>query len=309
MPGELENNQTRDAVSEPGPTKTRNAVSEPDATKSRDAVSVSDKPRKLNREQRIRADMEALGVYSPAFDTTIHALAVTERRLSRAEKEWKRNGGKTVSEQVNRTGAKYTAKDPYYTVVESLRRDVTSLQNQLGLTPAGLARARTKKNAASMSGPSLLETLLDDARAYALDNAAQFQNDVDNYVNGVLSGETVACREIVQACERYQRDLQNPKWDFRPEPANEIIGIIETTICHKQGEFLDATPLRGTPFLLLPYHKFIIYNLFGFYIAGTKERRFKEAVDFVPRKNIKTTFAVALAWAVALYERKSGSKV
>ena len=32
-------------------------------------------------------------------------------------------------------------------------------------------------------------------------------------------------------------------------------------------------------------------------------------MDFVPRKNIKTTFAAALAWALALYERRSGSKV
>ena len=279
-------------------------------SQTRDAVSAPDaKPRKPNREQRIRADMESLGVYSPAFDNIIHALAVTERRLSRAEKDWKKHGGLTVSEQTNRTGAKYTAKDPYYTVVESLRRDVTALQNQLGLTPAGLARARTKKNAASMSGASLLDTLLEDAHAYALDNAAQFQNDVDSYVNGVLSGEIIACREIVQACERYQRDLQNTRWDFRPEPANEIIAIIETTICHKQGEFLDASPLRGTPFFLLPYHKFIIYNLFGFYLSGTKERRFKEALDFVPRKNVKTTFAVALAWAIGLHESKSGSKV
>ena len=47
----------------------------------------------------------------------------------------------------------------------------------------------------------------------------------------------------------------------------------------------------------------------GFYIAGTKERRFKEALDFVPRKNIKTTFAAALAWALALYECRSGSSV
>ena len=68
-------------------------------------------------------------------------------------------------------------------------------------------------------------------------------------------------------------------------------------------------PLRGTPFLLLPYHKFIIYNIMGFYLRGSQERRFKEALDFVPRKNIKTTFAAALAWALALYERRSGSMV
>ena len=264
----------------------------------------------MNREQKIKADMESLGVYSPVFDKAIHDLAVAERRLSRAEKDWKAHGSLTVSEQTNKTGAKYTAKDPYYSVVETMRRDVSALRNQLGLTPAGLARARTKKNqAASLSGPSAIESLLADAHAYAVDHAAQFQNDVDTYVDGVLSGDIVACVEIRQACQRFRDDIQNPKWDFRPDIPNEIIAIIETTICHKQGERLDSTPLRGAPFLLLPYHKFMIYNIMGFYLAGTNERRFKEALDFVPRKNIKTTLAIALAWAIGLIERRSGSKV
>lgn len=60
---------------------------------------------------------------------------------------------------------------------------------------------------------------------------------------------------------------------------------------------------------LEPFHKFIIYNLLGFYHKGTKIRRFKEAFIFIPRKNIKTSFAAALSWALSLLERKSGSKV
>ena len=147
------------------------------------------------------------------------------------------------------------------------------------------------------------------AAAYAQDHGADFQAEVDRYVDGVITGELNVCIEIRQACERYLRDLQNPKWDFRPDRADEVIAIIESSVCHQQGEFLDATPLRGTPFILLPYHKFIVYNVMGFYVAGTNERRFKEAMDFVPRKNIKTTFAAALAWALALVERRSGSKV
>lgn len=266
--------------------------------------------KKPNREQQIKLDMESLGVYSPVFDKAIHELAVAERRLSRAEKDWKKNGGQTVATLVNKTGGTYTAKDPYYTVVEDMRRQVSALRNQLGLTPAGLARARVKKNKTpSMAGQSGIETLLEEAHAYALDTASQIAADVEAYVTGVLSGEIVSCKEIVQACERYQRDLQDPRWDFRPEDANEIIAIIETMICHRQGERLDASPLRGTPFLLLPYHKFIVYNIAGFYLAGTRERRFKEALDFIPRKNVKTTLAISLAWAFALVGRRSGSKV
>lgn len=263
----------------------------------------------MGREAMIKADMEAAGIYAPMFDKAIHDLAKAERALSRAEKDWKKAGGKMVAELVNKTGATYTAKDPNWGIVEQMRRDVTSLRNQLGLTPTGLARAKAKVRSVAAEGPGAIGALLETAAAYAQDHGADFQAEVDHYVDGVISGELNVCVEIRQACERYLRDLQNPKWDFRPERADEVIAIIETSICHQQGEFLDATPLRGTPFLLLPYHKFIIYNVMGFYVAGTNERRFKEAMDFVPRKNIKTTFAAALAWALALVERRSGSKV
>ena len=263
----------------------------------------------MGREAMIKADMEAVGIYNTIFDPTIRQLAKAERELSKAEKTWRANGGQMVAELVNKTGAKYTAKDPYYAVVDEKRKDIMALRNQLGLTPSSLKKAKEHQDALASGKKSRLEELLDNAHDYALDHASDFQETVDSYVDGCLSGEIQTCEDINLACQRYVRDLQNPKWEFRPEPANEIISIIETTICHQQGQFLDATPLRGTPFLLLPYHKFIVYNIMGFYLAGTQERRFKEAFDFIPRKNIKTTFAAALAWALGLYERQSGSKV
>ena len=130
-----------------------------------------------------------------------------------------------------------------------------------------------------------------------------------DYVTGCLDGTILACPAIRQACERFLADLDDPRWGFRPAEAEYAIELIETMLCHQQGQRLDATPLRGQPFLLLPYHKFCVYNLLGFYLAGTDERRYKEAFIFVPRKNIKTTFAAALAWALSLIESPSGSKV
>lgn len=263
----------------------------------------------MGREAMIKADMESVGVYSPIFDSTIRQLAKTERELSRAEKTWKAAGGQMVAELVNKTGGTYTAKDPNYAIVDQLRKDVLSLRAQLGLTPASYARAKRKQQDYAQPNKGRLSELLAAAHETALEKAGEYAAQVDQYVDGVLSGQINACIETRQACQRYLDDLASGRWDFRPEPANEIIAIIETTICHQKGEFLDATPLRGTPFILLPYHKFIIYNVMGFYVKGTQERRFKEAFDFVPRKNIKTTFAAALAWALALYERRSGSMV
>ena len=86
----------------------------------------------------IRKDMELVGTYNEIFEPTIKQLAKTERELSRAEKEWKKQGGQRICTMVNKTGAEYTAKSPYWTAVEDLRATVQSLRNQLGLTPTGL---------------------------------------------------------------------------------------------------------------------------------------------------------------------------
>lgn len=128
------------------------------------------------------------------------------------------------------------------------------------------------------------------------------------YANSIVEGRKVACKETIQMCQRFLNDLKNPDYDFNPKDAEFVIGIIEKTFVHDQGEMLDGTPLRGEPFLLSPWQKFIIYNLVGFYLKGTKIRRFKEAFIYIPRKNGKTRFAAALAWALGLLERRSGSK-
>lgn len=88
-----------------------------------------------------------------------------------------------------------------------------------------------------------------------------------------------------------------------------VIKIIEGVFKHSEGEKLDGTPLANTPFLLEPWQKFIIYNLVGFYHKGTNLRKYKEAFIMIPRKNGKTRFAGALAFALALLERRSSARV
>lgn len=132
---------------------------------------------------------------------------------------------------------------------------------------------------------------------------------VMEYAKSIVEGRKIAGKEIIQACQRFLDDLNNHKYDFNPKDAEFVIGIIEKTFVHDQGEKLDGTPLRGEPFLLESWQKFIIYNLLGFYHKGTKIRRFKEAFIYTPRKNGKTRFVGGLSWGLGLLERKSGSKV
>lgn len=129
------------------------------------------------------------------------------------------------------------------------------------------------------------------------------------YAESIRDGRKIACEELKQAVERFFRDLENPEYEIDPKAPEFCIGIIEKTLCHQQGEKLDGTPLRGTPFLLEPWQKFIIYNLVGFKLAGTDIVRFHEALVFVPRKQGKTAWAGSLAWALSLWYRKSGAKM
>lgn len=132
---------------------------------------------------------------------------------------------------------------------------------------------------------------------------------VMQYANDIVDGKVIANHYRKKACERFLNDLKNPEYDFNPKDAEFVINIIEKTICHQQGEKQDGTPLRGEPFLLMPFHKFIIYNLLGFKHAGTGIYKYHEALIFIPRKNVKTTFSAALAYALGLLFRKSGSKI
>lgn len=129
------------------------------------------------------------------------------------------------------------------------------------------------------------------------------------YAEGIVSGRILANGYRIKGCQRFLDDLKNPAYEFKPRDAEFCIGIIEKTICHQQGERMDGTPLRGSPFLLTDFHKFIIYNLLGFKLAGTNVNRFHEALIFIPRKNIKTSFAAALTYALGLLYRRSGSKM
>ena len=110
----------------------------------------------------IRDAMRAVDTYNEIYEPTIKALAKTERQLSRAEKEWRRQGGQMVARMTNKAGAEYMAKDPYWSSVEKLRADVLALRTQLGLTPAGLKKARSAVEANTSSG-SPIEALLDTA--------------------------------------------------------------------------------------------------------------------------------------------------
>lgn len=129
------------------------------------------------------------------------------------------------------------------------------------------------------------------------------------YAQDAASGKAVCGNEVVLAAKRFLDDLERDDLELHTTEPDFVIGIVEKLMVHQQGEALDGTPLMNTPLLFQPWQIFIVYNLVGFYFKGTNERRYKEALIFVPRKNGKSLFAAALAFGLSLLERKSGAKI
>jgi phage terminase large subunit-like protein len=123
-----------------------------------------------------------------------------------------------------------------------------------------------------------------------------FQEVID-YCNNVISGKKIACKELKQAAQRFLDDLKDSRYELRAKDAEFVIQIIEKTFVHIKGT------MKGKPYILETWQRFIIYNVAAIYLVGTDERKYKEAFIFLPRKNSKTFFASGLSWALSLLER------
>lgn len=137
--------------------------------------------------------------------------------------------------------------------------------------------------------------------------AKHYKDIAIQYAEEVTSGKKIAGKEIIAACQRFLDDLKRDDLEFRTKDPDAAVTIIEGIFVHRKGEALDGTPLLGKPFKLQPFQIFIVYNLLGFWYKGTNERRFKESLIFLARKNGKTSFIAALSFAVAIIQRRSGS--
>lgn len=144
----------------------------------------------------------------------------------------------------------------------------------------------------------------------SLGKAKSYKQEAIDYAKEVVHGKKRRVgKEVMLACIRFLSDLERDDLELHTKEPDFVIGIIERTMVHKQGEAPDGHPLMNTPFLLQDWQIFIVYNLVGFYYKGTNERRYKEAFIFIPRKNGKTSFIAALAWGLAILERKSGATI
>lgn len=128
------------------------------------------------------------------------------------------------------------------------------------------------------------------------------------YAQHVLTHQEEHCEENILATERFFRDLENPAFEMDEDMVDFVIHFIENVVVHQQGDDMFAVSIRNKPLILQPWQHFVVVNLFGFYYKGTNERRFKEALIMLARKNGKTSFTAAIALAYQVLDTDSGSK-
>ena len=87
---------------------------------------------------------------------------------------------------------------------------------------------------------------------------------------------------------RFQKDCERDDLDFREDKVQQILTFI-SQLKHFTGKH------SGKHFRLEAWQLFIIANIYGFYWAGTEQRRFQTVYIEVGRKNGKTALAAALA--------------
>ncbi|EMQ4854949.1 terminase large subunit [Morganella morganii] len=141
------------------------------------------------------------------------------------------------------------------------------------------------------------------------------------YAEQVVAGEIVTGELIRLACQRFLDDLERgPERDifFIEERAQHILDFYQF-VPHVKGA------LAGKPIELMPWHTFILINIFGFVIPLVDElsgeaqhdddgdpvlvRRFRTAYNEVARKNAKSTLSSGIGLYMTGADGEGGAEV
>lgn len=130
-------------------------------------------------------------------------------------------------------------------------------------------------------------------------------DDVTRYNQAIQSGEVVTSKKVATVYARLAADVASPigRWVFDERRAARAVDFIERFCKHSKGEW------AGRPVKLMLWQRAFVAALFGFVDRETGERRFKEALLFVARKNGKSTLAAGIALYLLIADGEPGSEV
>lgn len=129
-------------------------------------------------------------------------------------------------------------------------------------------------------------------------------NYIKEYYSKIEKGEIVASKRIKRIYSQLVEEINNPKdYIFDEKRANKPIEFIERFCKHSKGEW------AGNPVKLELFQKAYISALFGFIDKKTKQRRFKESLFMVARKNGKSTMLSGIALYMLIADKEAGAEV
>lgn len=130
-------------------------------------------------------------------------------------------------------------------------------------------------------------------------------NYIEEYLDAMRSGKCIVGKRIRRQYEKLSRDIHEPSggYVFNEKKAERPIQFIERFCKHSKGEW------AGKPVKLELFQKAFISALFGFVNETTGERRYKETMLYVARKNGKSTLLSGIALYCLIADGEAGAEV
>jgi phage terminase large subunit-like protein len=119
--------------------------------------------------------------------------------------------------------------------------------------------------------------------------------DVYNYIKQVKNGEIISCSQLKQAVQRFENDQKNPLFYFNTDKVQHVFNFfscLQHTKDRHAGKYFD----------LLPWEKFFICQIFGWYWKTSNTRRFTDIFLSVSKKNGKTALIVGTLLYITIFE-------
>lgn len=129
-------------------------------------------------------------------------------------------------------------------------------------------------------------------------------NWIEEYYSAIENGLVVVPRRIKSQYEKLVDDIKNPKdgYFFSDSKANRPIEFIERFCKHSKSEW------AGRAIRLELFQKAFINALFGF-VDSSGNRRYREAMFYVARKNGKSTLLAGIALYCLIADGEAGAEI
>lgn len=134
-------------------------------------------------------------------------------------------------------------------------------------------------------------------------------NAANQYARDIVKGKIIACKYVIDACQRHLDDLEQEKnksfkYKFNKDLAEKVCKFIQL-LPHTKGEWA----FKRMPITLETWQLFIFCCVFGWVHKKTNLRRFREVYTEIPRKNGKSAISAGTGLYCFSADNEFGAEV